>query len=111
MKKRILAGLLAVCLMVSMLPVMAFAAEESTIDNYEDFLYYLGALEELAQVYAEQNPGKDPVNLVIKYIRTGVDRYNSGSWQIMAGYEDEAFADYVKAQEEAYNKSVPTVFL
>ena len=106
MKKRILAGLLAVCLMVSVLPAMAFAAEESTIDNYEDFLYYLSALEELAQVYAEQNPGKDPINLVIKYIRTGVDRYNSGSWNIMAGYEDAGFASFVEYMEAQVNKDL-----
>ena len=107
MKKRILAGLLAVCLMVSVLPAMAFAAEESKIETYEDFLYYLGALEELAQVYADQNPGKDPVALVIKYIRTGVDRYNSGSWGIMAGYEDKEFASFVRRMEVQLNMDLP----
>ena len=106
MKKRILAGLLTICLIVGMLPVMAFAAEESKIETYEDFLYYLGALEELAQVYADQNPGKDPVLLVIKYIRTGVDRYNSGSWNIMAGYEDAGFASFVEYMEAQVNKEL-----
>lgn len=106
MKKHILAGLLAVCLMVSMLPVMAFAAEESSIDNYADFLENLSILEELAQVYADQNPGKDPINLVIKYIRTGVDRYNSGSWGIMAGYEDTGFASFVSRMEAQINQNL-----
>ena len=41
--------------------------------------------------------------LVIKYIRTGVERYNSGSWNIMAGYEDEGFAKFVMQYEEAQN--------
>lgn len=44
--------------------------------------------------------------LVIKYIRTGVDRYNSGSWNIMAGYEDTGFAEYVKKTEDAYNSTM-----
>ena len=107
MKKRILAGLLAACMMVCMLPVMAFATEESKIDNYADFLKSLSALEELAQVYADQNPGKDPVFLVIKYIRTGVDRYNSGSWNIMAGYEDADFASFVRRTESQVNAELP----
>ena len=107
MKKRILAGLLTVCLLISMLPAMAFAAEESKIDNYADFLKYLAALEELAQMYADQNPGKDPIALVIKYIRTGVDRYNSGSWGIMAGYEDAEFASFVRRMEVQINMELP----
>ena len=85
------------------------ALGEPSVNTYEDFMASLKLLEEYANAYAKANPGKDPMWLLIKYVRTGVDRYNSGSWNIMAGYEDEAFADYVKAQEEAYNKSVPTV--
>ena len=38
--------------------------------------------------------------LIIKYIRTGVDRYKSGSWNIVAGYEDADFAEYVAEQED-----------
>jgi len=51
-------------------------------------------------------PGKDPAGLIIKYIRTGVDRYNSGSWNIMAGYEDAGFAKYVSEREDQYNSAV-----
>ena len=85
------------------------ALGEPSVNTYEDFMASLKLLEEYANAYAKANPGKDPMWLLIKYVRTGVDRYNSGSWNIMAGYEDEAFAEYVKAQEEAYNKAVPTV--
>ena len=63
-------------------------------------------LEDLAFRYAKEMPGVDPLNLVIKYIRTGVDRYNSGSWGIMAGYEDKGFADFVSKYEDDYNANL-----
>ena len=77
------------------------------IDDYMTFLVNLMYLEQIADAYAVQYPGKDPVALVIKYIRTGVERYNSGSWGIMAGYEDAAFAAFVSAMEDEINASVP----
>ena len=80
-----------------------------SIDNYEMFVTYLMFLEELANLYVTENPGKDPVELVIKYIRTGVDRYNSGSWGIMAGYEDADFAKYVADMEDALNQTAESV--
>jgi len=76
------------------------------IDDYMTFLVNLMYLEQIADVYAVQNPGKDPVALVIKYIRTGVERYNSGSWGIMAGYEDEDFAKFVSSMEDQINSSL-----
>jgi len=80
--------------------------ESEPITSYEDFLVKLEWLEMLAYQYALEHPGTDPVMLVIKYIRTGVDRYNSGSWGIMAGYEDPAFAAYVAEMEDMINSSV-----
>ena len=82
------------------------ALEEPVIEDYDTFLMYLSMLEELAANYVRENPGKDPAALVIKYIRTGVDRYNSGSWGIMAGYEDAGFAKYVSELEDGYNAAV-----
>ena len=79
------------------------------IKDYDSFITNLALLEELASAYAQENPGKDPLGLVIKYIRTGVDRYNSGSWGIMAGYEDAGFAKFVSDYEDAYNASVDDV--
>ena len=77
--------------------------ETPAIEDYETFIYTLALLEEVANLYVAENPGKDPLDLIIKYIRTGVDRYNSGSWGIMAGYEDAAFAQYVIALEDELN--------
>ena len=76
------------------------------ITDFATFMENLALLEEYANDYVKANPGKDPAMLVIKYIRTGVDRYNSGSWNIMAGYEDADFAKYVSEREDAYNATV-----
>ncbi len=80
------------------------ALGEAEITNFDEFLENLAILESIADTYVKKvAPGKDPAMLVIKYIRTGVDRYNSGSWNIMAGYEDADFATYVQKYEEEYN--------
>ena len=84
------------------LPVL----ETPMIEDYETFFFYLGLLESIAYMYsADYAPDTDPAELVIKYIRTGVDRYNSGSWEIMAGKEDKKFAEFVAAMEDELNLS------
>ena len=80
--------------------------DEPVIDNYQDFITNLALLEELAYVYVQEHPGKDPLELVIKYIRTGVDRYNSGSWGIMAGYENADFATFVSEMVDSVNSEI-----
>jgi len=115
--KRILSIFLSVVMVLGLVLVSASASSvqtaseevengntgEPAIEDYGTFLFNLGLLEEFAFAYVEEHPGKDPLDLVIKYIRTGVDRYNSGSWGIMAGYEDPDFAEFVAAMEDALN--------
>ncbi|MBQ7890142.1 MAG: phosphodiester glycosidase family protein [Erysipelotrichaceae bacterium] len=84
------------------------ALGEPTIGSYDEFVANLSLLEELAMVFAEEHPGKDPLWLVIKYVRTGVDRYNSGSWNIMAGYEDSEFKTFVYEMEDMINSMAET---
>ena len=81
--------------------------ETPHITDYATFVENLAILEQAAQQYALANPGTDPLNLVIKYIRTGVERYNSGSWNIMAGYEDAGFRKFADEMEDAYNVQLP----
>ncbi len=77
---------------------------EPVIDNMADLIENLKILEDITDYYVKKvAPGKDPLALMIKYIRTGVDRYNSGSWNIMGGYEDAAFAAYVTEYENQHN--------
>ena len=71
--------------------------DEPSISDYATFIDTLNWMEVVAMAYvAEIAPGKDANGLVIKYIRTGVERYNSSSWGIMAGYEDAEFAAFVE---------------
>ena len=79
------------------------------ISDYDTFIENLSLLEEMARAYVLENPGKDPLALVIKYIRTGADRYTSGSWAMMAGYEDKDFAAYVSKTEDAINATAESV--
>ena len=79
------------------------ALGEPVINSFDEFIANLTILESLANEYVKAYPGKDPAMLIIKYVRTGVDRYNSGSWNIMAGYEDADFRKYVEDFEKAYN--------
>ncbi len=80
------------------------ALGEPVIDSYDEFIKNLAILEDITDTYVKKvSPGKDPVMLMVKYIRTGVERYNSGSWNIMAGYEDTDFAKYVAKYEADYN--------
>ncbi len=85
------------------------ALGEPEINDYYSFIQNLAILEGLANNYVLQNPGNDPLELVIKYIRTGVDRYNSGSWGIMAGYENKEFADFVRRMENSVNYETENV--
>ena len=79
-----------------------------TISDFGTFLVNLNLLEQIADVYIVQNNvDVDPVQLVVKYIRTGVERYNSGSWGIMAGYEDAKFAQFVSDMEDMINADLP----
>ncbi len=82
------------------------ALGEASVKTYDDLIYNLMLLEEIAGEYVKMYPAKDPAALIIKYIRTGVDRYNSGSWGIMAGYEDADFAKYVTQMEDAINAQI-----
>ena len=75
-----------------------------SIDTYDEFITNLALLEELAGEYVKLNPGKDPASLVIKYIRSAV--YDSGSWAIMAGKEDEGFKNFVSESEDAINSQI-----
>ena len=132
--KKLLALLLAVIMAVGMFPATVLADEinlvpagensdEETGDGdgatlieeteeelytttYEDFFNNLQILEDYADKYAKVNSGKDATELVINYIRTGVEKYTQGLWNVLAGDEDTGFTAYVKAQDLATGTTV-----
>ncbi len=95
--KRILALLMAAVLCFGVAsPLVAQALDQTKL--YYDFLDNLKVLEGYADSYVMANSG-DPKELVINYIRTGVDRYTEGNWVTLAGEEKKAFTAYVAKQD------------
>lgn len=144
MKRYLSMCLVVVMLLTTLLPVSAYAADDSAIEdtttNYEEpvaselenvsveledqeaeqaddtsavteisdyatFLSCFKVLEGYAQTYAEENAGENANALIINYIRTGVERYTSGTWEMVCGKENTAFTAYVSEQDTANNTS------
>ena len=75
------------------------------ITSYHDFLDCLIQLETYASTYAQEHADEERIALVINYIRTGVEKYNSGTWNTFCGEENTAFVNFVADQDEANNTS------
>ena len=120
MKRHLSLCLVLVMLLTAMLPVSVFAAGSNDegsaasggnaaattmISDYATFLSCFKVLEGYAQTYAEENAGEDANALIINYIRTGVERYTSGTWEMVCGKENTAFTTYVSEQDTANNTS------
>ena len=120
MKRHLSLCLVLVMLLTAMLPVSVFAAGSNDegsaasggdaaattmISDYATFLSCFKVLEGYAQTYAEENAGEDANALIINYIRTGVERYTSGTWEMVCGKENTAFTAYVSEQDTANNTS------
>ncbi len=102
--KRI-AFILAIIMIINILPMYMFGEEtantetEGSVTNYTDFMSDLKTLETYADEYAAQIYGRDPGELVLNFIRTGVERYQDDNWTTLAGQEIVGFTQYVKAQD------------
>ncbi len=68
--------------------------------NWEVFKLSLKQLETYAIEYAESNPGKDPLKLMINFIRTGVERYTDEEWTTLAGPAETVFINEVLAKDD-----------
>ena len=81
---------------------MEDAAAITAVSDYAAFLSCLKDLEGYAQSYAAENPAENVNALIINFIRTGVERYTSGTWEMVCGKENTAFTAYV-AEQDAEN--------
>lgn len=97
--KRLLAFLLAAIMVIGIVPISAFAG--GSVTNYADFMKDLKVLESYANAYAAKLLNKDAGELVLNFIRTGVERYQDDNWETLAGVEDEGFTIFVKEQDAA----------
>ena len=87
------------------LPMEEETPAAETVADYAAFLSGLKLLEGYAQTYAEENAGENVNALIINFIRTGVERYTSGTWEMVCGKENTAFTAYVAEQDAANGTS------
>ena len=73
--------------------------EAGSVTDYDSFISDLKVLEGYAEAFAEENPSENPEELIINFIRTGVQRYTSGTWAILSGSEKTEFTAYVEEQD------------
>ena len=71
------------------------------VTDYAVFLAALTQLEQYADAYVREHAGEESVALVINFIRTGVEKYNSGTWNTFCGEEKVGFTDFVAEQDAA----------
>ena len=109
---KLLAFLLTVVMLFCALPLASLAEtvgttgttapvteyEHGSTTNYEDFIKNLKVLEGYASAYAT-SVGRDAGELVLNFIRTGVERYQDDNWTTLAGQEIVAFTSYVASQD------------
>ena len=72
--------------------------EHGSVKTYEDFLANLKVLERYAVAYAASTK-RDAGELVLNFIRTGVERYQDDNWSTLAGEEIVGFTSYVAKQD------------
>lgn len=85
--------------------------ESATISpaaDYDTFLSSLKVLESYASDYALAN-SCDAVALVLNYIRTGIEKYNTDSWATLAGAENTGFVSYVAEQDASKSTTAQAV--
>jgi len=101
MTKQVLSFVMVIAMMLSMMPmdVIAETVAGGSVTNYKDFMTNLKVLEGYAAEYAAAIYGKDAGELVLNFIRTGVERYQDDNWNTLAGYENTGFTSYVEAQD------------
>lgn len=104
MTKQVLSFVMALVIVVGTLPLTAIA-EGSSVTNYDDFIAELKVLETYADEYAKAVQ-RDPGELVLNFIRTGVERYQDSEWTTLAGQEITGFTNYVKEQDNANGTTV-----
>ena len=109
---KLLAFLLTVVMVFCALPLATLAETTGTtgststvadykhgsVTNYEDFMKNFKVLEGYADTYAAA-VGRDAGELVLNFIRTGVERYQDDNWTTLAGEEIVGFTSYVATQD------------
>ena len=103
---RLLALFVAAVMLLGLIPAATFAEGEeeqgsTPVTDYGEFIAALRLLEGYADAFALEHPENDSAALIINFIRTGVEKYNSGTWNTFCGEENTAFTSYVADMDAA----------
>lgn len=101
---RVIAFVMMLVMLVGMIP-MNVVAEGGSVSTYEEFLSDFKILETYAEEYAA-SVFRDPGELVLNFIRTGVERYQDDNWTTLAGVEIVGFTNYVAQKDAETGSSV-----
>ena len=92
---------MSMIILLATIPANVFALGK--VESYNEFMEDLKVLEGYAKTYASKLVTKDEGELVLNFIRTGVERYQDGNWETLAGPEDVGFTSYVEEQDQLNN--------
>ena len=95
---RFIAFALSAIMLLGMIPMTVFA-DNGSVSTYEEFMEDFKVLETYADEYAKSIVGRDAGELVLNFIRTGVERYQDDNWTTLAGQEIVGFTNYVAAKD------------
>ena len=77
-----------------------------TVGDYDTFMSLFETLEAYGDQYVKAHPKEDAIQLVLNYVRTGVERYSGMAWDTFGGVENKNFATFVNEQDKANNTQV-----
>ena len=98
---KVISLILAIIMLVGIFPASVLADTGDKVNSYDEFITDLTCLEEYANEYVGEHPNEDTAALVINYVRSGVEKYTSGTWTTFCGPENTAFVNFVAQQDEA----------
>lgn len=73
------------------------------ITTFADFMSALATLERYAHAYVQEHAAENETALVINFIRCGVEKYTTSTWNTFCGPENTAFSNYVQTQDAAFD--------
>ena len=98
---KVISLILAIIMLAGIFPASVLADSGNTVNSYDEFITDLTCLEKYANDYVGEHPNEDTAALVINYVRSGVEKYTSGTWTTFCGPENTAFVNFVAQQDEA----------
>ena len=82
------------------------SAESNGVHDYDTFLLDLKNLQEYAGMYSSEHTEYGSTELVLNYVRCGVEKYADATWSLVAGPEITDFTSFVAEKDKKFGTSV-----